>query len=87
MLNTISSVYPPTKEIANELTASIEKALEKFDTYEDLSMIMKRYKDILYMKKINLMSENEITGDKEEKIEKIERLEKDRSASRGNYFI
>lgn len=84
MLNTISSVYPPTKEIANELTSAIEKALDKFENYEDLSMIMKRYRDILYMKKMNLMTETEITGEKEEKVEKVE---KEKSVSRGNKLI
>jgi hypothetical protein len=77
-------VYPPTKEIANELTAAIEKALDKFESYEDLSMSMKRYKDILYMKKMNLMTEVEITGVKEEKVERI--IEKDKSVSRGKSF-
>ncbi len=77
-------MYPPTKEIANELTAAIEKALDKFESYEDLSMSMKRYKDILYMKKMNLMTEVEITGVKEEKVERI--IEKDKSVSRGKSF-
>ncbi len=85
MLNTISSVYPATKEIANELTAAIEKALDKFESYEDLSMSMKRYKDILFMKKMNLMTEVEITGVKEEKSEKT--VEKDKSVSKGNFVI
>jgi hypothetical protein len=68
------------------LIAVIEKALEKFESYEDLMMIMKRYKDILYMKKMNLMTETEITGDKEEKVERgerVERIDKDKSVSRG----
>jgi hypothetical protein len=78
VLNTISSVYPPTKEIANELTNSIEKALDKFETYEDLTMIMKRYRDILYARKQNLPFESEITGEGEKEKER----EKEKSTSR-----
>jgi len=58
--------------------------LDKFESYEDLTMSMKRYKDILYMKKTNLMTEVEITGVKEEKVERI--IEKEKSASRGKSF-
>ncbi len=84
VLNLINSVYPPIKEIANELTASIDKALEKFEGYEDLTMMMKRYRDILLIKKTSLPYENEITGENKEKDTKSEKdyKDKDRSSSK-----
>lgn len=80
MLNDINTVYPPIKEIANELITSIEKATEKFSTYYDLTMRMKRYRDILLAKKGSLPYESEIIGESKEKVEKAD---KEKSSSKG----
>lgn len=75
MLNSISAVYPPTREVAVDLTTSLTNALDKFSSYEDLFMMMKRYRDILTTKTVNLPAESDISGDKSEK---------DKSAVRAN---
>lgn len=78
MLNIISHVYPPTKEIAFDLTKYIGQSVEKFEKYDDLAMMMKRYKDILSGKMNNLPSESDFTG---EKLIESKPNERDRSIS------
>lgn len=46
--------------MANDLSSFISKAVDKFAIYDDLSMMMKRYRDILQAKTPNLSSDSEI---------------------------
>ena len=72
VLNSISSVYPPTKEIAMDLTTSLTKALDKFKDYPDLLMRMTRYRDILVVNTPSLKSENDNAFEqKNDNVQKI----------------
>ncbi len=53
-----------------DLTNYLSKALDKFNNYDDLSMMMKRYRDILITKTPNLSSDSEFAGEKTDKYEK-----------------
>jgi len=64
-LNSIISVYPTSKEIGNGFISAINDALEKFTAYENLMIMMKRYRDIIITKLPNLPFE---TNEPEKKI-------------------
>jgi hypothetical protein len=76
-LNALSPVYPLTRENAVELTNVLNKAIDRYANYEDLSMMMKRYRDILINKTPNMNSENEGSVEKsEKKVNPAERKKK-----------
>ncbi len=81
-MNTIFSVYPPTKEISNDLINAMEKAIDKFQEYKDLTTYIGRYKTFLDAKKSSLPSEQEIIGEKQEKLEKEKSLSKEKKKKR-----
>jgi hypothetical protein len=88
ILFTINSIYPSTKEIANDILESIEAAIEKFSEYEDLKLMMTRFKDILNNKRQHLPSENEITEiSTKEKGEKEITAGKLNGSGGGNIFF
>jgi pyruvate formate-lyase activating enzyme-like uncharacterized protein len=82
VLNALSPVYPLSKENAQELTNTVNKAIDKFSNYEDLSMMMKRYRDILTNKMPSMASETDISVEKSEKkvvpVEKKKKKSKER---------
>lgn len=69
-MNSIISVYPVTKEHANGLISSITKVVKKFINYNDLYIMMVRYKDILTNRLPNLLNEISPTEKLNEKSEK-----------------
>ncbi len=76
-MNALSPVYPLTRENAVELTNVLNKAIDRYANYEDLSMMMKRYRDILINKTPNMNSENEGSVEKsEKKVNPAERKKK-----------
>jgi hypothetical protein len=88
ILFTINSIYPSTKEIANDILEAIEVAIEKFTEYEDLKLMMTRFKDILNNKRQHLPSENEITDIAlKEKNEKEISAMKSNGSGLGNYSL
>ncbi len=88
VLNALSPVYPLTKEISIELTNTLNKAIDKFGNYEDLSMMMKRYRDILINKTPNMVSETDASVEKiEKKVIPIEKKKKKSKERRRVGFI
>lgn len=84
MLNSIKSVYPTSKEIGNAFITAINDSLEKFSSYENLLIMMKRYRDIIINKLPNLPSEtNELERSMENQAIKVDR-ERKRSKHREN---
>ena len=75
-MNSIISVYPTTKEIGNGFITAINDALEKFSSYENLLIMMKRYRDIIITKLPTLPFES---NEPEKKLEVAKKPEKRRS--------
>ena len=86
-MNEISSVYPVSKENALELTKSLKNALDKFNNYEDLSMMMKRYKDILVNKTPNMITETDASVEKSDKKFNGEKKKKKSKETKRNVLI
>lgn len=60
------------------MTNTLEKAIDKFSNYEDLSMMMNRYKDILINKTPGMQTEKDTSIEKN-LIDKKKKKSKERS--------